>query len=108
MDESKLRAALSSNPSGVDAVFNTSSTGIMTQLKSALDSLSDGTNGAFATEKNMYDGEVKDLTTQISDMEDQMVQKEASLRKEYADLESLVSNYNAIGKQISSLSSRSS
>jgi flagellar hook-associated protein 2 len=108
LSESKLRSALASNPGGVDAMFNTSGTGIMSQIKTAITSLTDSSTGAFTVEKNMYAAETKNYAQQIADIEEGMVQKEAALRRQYAALETMVSQFNAIGKQLTALSSTSS
>ncbi|NTV53677.1 MAG: flagellar filament capping protein FliD, partial [Candidatus Firestonebacteria bacterium] len=103
LSESKLRSALAADPAAVDAMFNTPTNGIMSQIHTAINSLTDSSTGAFTVEKKMYAAEMKDITEQIANIEDSMVAKEAALRKQYALMESMVSEFNSLGKQLTAL-----
>jgi flagellar hook-associated protein 2 len=103
LNVSQLTTALTNNSAGVAALFNTSGTGIMSQIHNEITALSDSATGAFTTEQNMFNTENADLDQQVSDMENTMVQKEAAYRQEFADLEQLASSYTSIGNNISKL-----
>jgi flagellar hook-associated protein 2 len=108
LTESTLRSALTNNSAGVQAMFNTASTGVIAQMGTALNSLTDSTNGAFSIESNMYTAEASDYKDRIAEIEDTMVAKEAALRLQYANLESTVNNYNSIGTELTKFSSGTS
>ncbi len=107
VNESKLRAALTSNPTGVDAMFNTPGTGLMSKMKDQIYALNNFVNGAVTSEKKYYDNEINSMATQINDMEARMVKREETMRLQFASMESMISTLKSQGDRITQLMAKS-
>jgi flagellar hook-associated protein 2 len=107
LDETKLRAALSSNVSGVEDMFNTVGTGITGKMKDQLYSLTNFIDGEVTVEKKFYDSEISSTNTQILEMEERLVKREETMRLQFASMETLISQLKSQGDRITQLMGQS-
>lgn len=103
LDETKLRSALTGDTAGVEAIFNTATTGVMTSLKSRIDSLTDFVSGAFTLESKAFDTETTRINQMVDDMEIRFAAQEAAMRQQFANMETLVANLKAQGDRLSQI-----
>ena len=115
VDSAKLDAALTSNPSAVNALLNNESgvsgvalvnQGIATRLVNLMTSLT-GTGGLVASATTSITSQNKRLTSQISAMDRSLAQQQASLEASFIAMERAQSKYNSMSSQISSAFSTS-
>jgi len=115
VDSAKLDAALTSNPSAVNALLNNESgvsgvalvnQGIATRLVNLMTSLT-GTGGLVASATTSITSQNKRLATQISAMDRSLAQQQASLEASFIAMERAQSKYNSMSSQISSAFSTS-
>lgn len=108
LDETKLRAALASDPEGVDAVFNDATNGIITKLDQQIYALTNVVDGTLTLEENYYTSGIDDLNERIDEMETRLLKREETLQKQYAAMESLISELQSQGDQLTQMLGSSS
>jgi flagellar hook-associated protein 2 len=106
VDSAALASALSSNFSGVQSFFQTSSTGFSANLGTVLTNLA-GPGGELASDAQGYQSTATDLTQQISDLQAQLAVQTATLTATFAQvnstLEELPLLQSQLGQQLSSV-----
>jgi flagellar hook-associated protein 2 len=109
LDEKKLDALLSSNPSGVLAVFvkGTTTTGVASKLDTAIDSFVSSSGGTLITKKQSVDRSIAALDKRI-DTEDRRVSAyELRMRKQFANMEQSLAKLNqASSSMVSTLNTK--
>lgn len=112
--EDTLKSALSANPDKVAALFNKDSTdsnkmGIARRLKTALNEFtkSDGlltkrVGRSGVTSNNEMAKQISTINTQISGQEERLKSREEALLKQFASLETALSNYQSQSSAFSS------
>jgi flagellar hook-associated protein 2 len=84
VDDSALSAILQNNPSAVQSLFQGASmNGFAANLKSALNTYADPSEGAFTVDLNSLTQETTDLQNQINDYEDYLSIEQARLTAQY-------------------------
>jgi len=89
-DQSKLTAALQTNPTGVSALFN-STNGLTAQLNKFVTNVNDPTIGLVATETNSLNAQNSSLQDQINALETQVNNANTQMTNEYIAMESAIS-----------------
>ncbi|MEW6517302.1 MAG: flagellar filament capping protein FliD [candidate division FCPU426 bacterium] len=103
LDENDLREALLADPDGVAGVFNTTDTGIMTQLAAKLENMTDIVSGSFVLEDQALTEQMDVLNKQIQAMEERLVKRESIMRNQFTQMETAVARLNAMGSQLAGL-----
>ena len=99
-DQGALTAALTNNPSGVAAFFQTATTGFGSIMNKAItDTISQETN-----ETSSLTSEAKDLGDQITTMQNQLAAEQASLEAEFSAMETLQAQYQSEESALNGLS----
>jgi flagellar hook-associated protein 2 len=106
VDEDKLRSALSGNLADVKNLFNTSSTGIMSQLDNKVKAMTAPVYGTLASESGYYDSEISNLATQLTSMQDRLDQQQALYQTEFSAMETMVSQLQSQGSQLTQMTSQ--
>jgi flagellar hook-associated protein 2 len=86
-DTVALTSALTTNLSGVAALFSNPTNGLAAQINSMLNDTI-GTNGTLTTEQSTLTTETSDITTHISDIETQVQAYQSQLTNEFVAMES--------------------
>jgi len=105
LDETKLRAALTSDPDAVHEVFNSAS-GVMTRMEAKLKALSDPISGTLTLDAKAYDEEIKMLAGQIESMQARLDKEKERLTKQFALMESLVAQMQSQGDQLAKMTTQ--
>lgn len=103
IDTTKLKAALTSDAEGVAAIFNTSGGGIMAQMTQQIKSLNNIVDGSLTMENKNLDEGIDRLNERIATMEETLTAREAALRLQFANMETMISELKAAGEKITSL-----
>ncbi|HEY5931580.1 MAG TPA: flagellar filament capping protein FliD [Nitrospira sp.] len=92
VDDGQLSTVLSTNYSGVKALFSNqgAGTGLAQSLVSAVDALNDIAGGALTLRKNSVTSEISRLADDIARKEDAVSQYEERLRRQFAALDGLL------------------
>ncbi len=102
LDSGTFSAALQADPASVQRLFVTDSsngsTGIMGQLGSALDAITNPSSGALQAEVNGFQQRSTRLGTEISNGEQRSTQYQTQLQNEFSQMNTMLEQY----KQISS------
>ncbi len=98
-NNSKLNNALDNNFDDMVSLLagQGETEGVMKKFNSLLLNLTSGADGFYATQKNSYDSKMRSYDSKLDLMEVRMTKREASLRAQFAAMETLVSNLNAQG-----------
>jgi flagellar hook-associated protein 2 len=106
VDSGALAAALSSNFSGVQSLFQTASTGFSANLGTVLTNLA-GPGGELALDAQGYQSTASDLTQQLSDLQAALAVQTTNLTATFAQvnstLEELPLLQSQLGQQLSSV-----
>jgi flagellar hook-associated protein 2 len=96
IDDTKLDAVLASNPDGVRQLLGavTGTNGLAQKLDGILSPFTK-TDGTIESRIDEADGQSKRLTDQMSRFDDRLALQEARLRKQFATLESMLSQSQA-------------
>lgn len=108
LDTTKLEAALADDSEAVFDLFvgNLSldvPTGAFTALDDLLDSYLADNDGLFDQRLDGFDDRVSDIDEQMERMESRLEQKEQSLRMEFATLETVMSDLQSQGSQLTAM-----
>ena len=90
-DQTKLTNALQTNPSGVSALFNTPSTGLVAQLNAFVTKTDDATTGFVAAEKTSLTALNASLQSQIDALETKVNNTNTQMTNEYIAMETAIS-----------------
>jgi flagellar hook-associated protein 2 len=106
-DSSKLTAAITSNPSGVAALFTTLPGGLVSQIDNYVTNAT-GPSGVIAVETTNLNSEVASLTTQIDTLNTQLTAEQAQLTTEFTNMETAESKYQSEASTLNSILGTSS
>lgn len=106
LDENALRAALQDDPEQVEALFNDTSEGIMTQMDTHLSAMTDSVYGSFRLQEDSLADTNYDMNQRINDMEERLIQREERLKMEFANMEAAVAELNSMGSALTSMLSQ--
>ena len=94
IDSSTLTDKLTNDLDTVEALFTNSTDGIATELYDYLDDVTDSTSGTIATRIDGLEDLISDIDDDITDMEEHLSNMEERLRKQFAALESMLTEMN--------------
>lgn len=104
-DESAFTAAFAKDPAAVERLL----TGVATNVKTAADTASDKSTGTLTQKIQSSQSVSKDLADRISDWDDRLVMRRATLQKTYTAMEVALSSLSAqqswLDQQLKSLTS---
>jgi flagellar hook-associated protein 2 len=104
VDSATLSGAIQNNPGAVQAFFQgTSSNGFSNNLKSAVNTFADPTDGAFTVDMQSLTNENTDLQNQINDFQDYLTSEQTRLTAEYNQANILLLQMPTLQKQIDAL-----
>ena len=96
VDTSKLQAALTNNLSQVVALFNDPTTGLTNTVQTVLDTYNDSLNGVIINEQNSISKQITFNQNQITQMQARMTAEQTNLENEFAALDSVEGDNQAI------------
>ena len=115
IDDTTLTTALENHQGDVSKFFTqttSGSEGFAVQLDNILNSYLDSSDGILNAKQDGLQSSIKDIDNQISNINDRLVQKEDTLRKQFNTLETLLSDFQAtsgvLTQQLQSLSALNS
>jgi flagellar hook-associated protein 2 len=93
VDDAKLDSVLSTNYNAVKSLFinQTTIAGVAQRINVAIDAIDDIGTGSLAIRKNVLTKQLSNLTAEIGRKEDSLSAYEASLKRQYAALDGLLS-----------------
>jgi flagellar hook-associated protein 2 len=103
LDTTKLKAALTSDPAGVAAIFNSAGAGIAGKLTSEIKSMNDIVDGAITLEKKSLDQKITEGDARVTALEELLTQREQNLRLQFANMETMIAQLKAAGDKITAL-----
>ncbi|BCV25491.1 flagellar filament capping protein FliD [Gelria sp. Kuro-4] len=99
LDEAKLRDALTQDPGAVVSLFTSQTDGVATRLDGYLQRVtSSDTTGLITSRENSLDAQIKDLQDQIDRMDQRLALREDNLRRQFTQLEVILSQAQAQGE----------
>lgn len=107
LDEAKLTDRLNTNPNGVKAFFTTATTGFGAKLKSAIESLTDGSKGKITLETNSLGDSVDTYSRRITQLNAQLDIRRNRLLLQFANLETVLGRLQAQQSALSKIQSSS-
>ena len=108
LDSSALVEALQNNPTDLKELMvgnNGVLRNLLTQVSNAVDT-GDGTNGSqglFATQETSAQSQITRLNRSITSMEERLIRREESLRRQFQASENLISQFQAQGQALAGL-----
>jgi flagellar hook-associated protein 2 len=97
LDGTLLNKALANDPSSVDAIFSTASTGIADKVSALSNSFTDPLDGQLVQRTTSLTKNIKDLQAANVRLQTYVDNYKLQLQKQFATMESLISGYNSIG-----------
>ncbi len=97
IDSTVLNKALANDPASVDAIFSTASTGIAAKVSDLSRSFTDPIDGQLVQRQQSLSKTIKDLQTSNVRLQGYVDNYKLQLQRQFATMESLISNYNSIG-----------
>jgi flagellar hook-associated protein 2 len=94
IDSSTLTDKLTNDLETVETLFTNSTDGIASELYDYLDDVTDSTSGPIATRIDGLEDLISDIDDDITDMEEHLSIMEERLRKQFAALESMLTEMN--------------
>ncbi len=95
IDSSTLTDKLTNDLDTVETLFTNSTDGIATELYDYLNNVTDDTSGTIATRIDGLEDLISDIDDKITDMEEHLSNMEERLRKQFAALESMLTEMNS-------------
>lgn len=108
IDTALFNDAVAKDPTGVDAIFSTATTGISAQMAKLSTSYTDSVDGQLVQRQTSLKTTIKDLQKTNQRLQDHVTAYKAQLQAQFARMESLIANYNSIGSFLSSKEKASS
>jgi len=108
IDSALFNDAVAKDPTGVDAIFSTPTTGIATQMTAFSKSYTDSVDGQLVQRQTSLKTTIKDLQKTNQRLTDHVTAYKAQLQAQFARMESLIANYNSIGSYLSARDKSSS
>ncbi|HEX2658801.1 MAG TPA: flagellar filament capping protein FliD, partial [Polyangia bacterium] len=108
IDTALFNDAVAKDPTGVDAIFSTATTGISAQMAKLSTSYTDSIDGQLVQRQTSLKTTIKDLQKTNQRLQDHVTAYKAQLQAQFARMESLIANYNSIGSFLSSKEKASS
>jgi flagellar hook-associated protein 2 len=102
VDTTKLQAALTDEPSQVEALFNDPTSGLTTTVQTVLNSYNDSLNGVIVNEQNNIKTEVSYNQQQITRMQEQIANEQTVLEQEFAALDQIQASSQGLSGILSS------
>lgn len=97
VDETKLKNALLEDPSAVESLFD-SADGVAVRLESYLQKVTTSdTTGLITSREDSLEAQIKDLQDQIDRMNERLALREENLRRQFTQLEVMLSQAQAQG-----------
>ncbi len=103
IDTTTLNEKLTSDLETVETLFTNSTDGIAKELYDYLDGVTDQTTGSIAIRVDGLEDLVSDINDDISDMESRLIRLEERLRRQFAALESMLTEMNSQSSFLSRL-----
>jgi flagellar hook-associated protein 2 len=97
LDTATLNNALTNDPTSVDSIFATASTGIAARASALSTRFTDSFDGTLVARQTSLGNTIKDLKTSQQRLQDYVDNFKANLQKSFANMETLISGYKTIG-----------
>lgn len=104
INSAALQAALAADPSGVQDFLGNATTGMATQLATALQNFTAPYTGVIAQRSSNFDQQISDQQSQITALNAQIAAKTTLLQDEFANMETSLATIQAQGNMLSQLS----
>lgn len=103
IDTATLSSKLSTNISGVAAVFSDSTSGIAVGVYNYTANVTDSIDGAISIRVKGLNSTVNDISNKITELQDKLSRTEQDLRRQFAALETLLSGITSQGAYLTNL-----
>ena len=103
VDSSTLNDKLTNDLETVETLFTNSTNGIAYEIYDYLNDITDDTTGSIAVRVDGLEDLVSDINDDISDMEARLIRMEENLRRQFASLESMLTEMNSQSSFLSRL-----
>lgn len=103
LDSAKLSAAISADPAAVSQVFAKPDTGAMVALDKLVNQYTSTSDGLIGKRVSAIDDANRNITKQMSDLEDRVTKFEDRLRAQFTAMEQTMSRIQNQGSQITSI-----
>jgi len=101
LDSTTFNKVLAQDPDSLNAIFSTATTGMSAKLAALSDQYTNSFSGQLVQRTTSLQKTIKDIATQNQQLQDHVDNYKLQLQKEFANMESLISNYNSIGSFLS-------
>ncbi len=95
IDSATLEEKLTTDLSDVETLFDDQTSGIAYEMYSYIDDVTDSTSGSITIRVDGLENSVADISDEITEMQDRLTILEENLRRQFAALESLLTEFNA-------------
>jgi flagellar hook-associated protein 2 len=95
IDSATLENKLTTDLSDVETLFDDQTSGIAYEMYNYIDDVTDSTTGSISIRVDGLQDSVQDMSDEISEMEDRLTILEENLRRQFAALESLLTEFHA-------------
>lgn len=97
IDATKLQKAIAREPSSVNALFSTATTGVGDVVGALVDGYTNPVNGLITSRKSGLNDNIKQMDTQLDRMDARLATYKANLVRQFSAMESVVSGFKSIG-----------
>jgi flagellar hook-associated protein 2 len=102
IDASKLNAAIAREPSAVDALFTTASTGLGDVVDAVVEQYTKPSSGLLSARKDGLNRNIRRMDTSLEQMNARLDGYKANLIAQFSAMEKVVSGFKAIGNYLTS------
>lgn len=101
LDTTTFNKVLTRDPDAVNAIFNSASTGMSDKLTALSNQYTNSFSGQLVQRTTSLQKTIKDIATRNQQLQDHVDNYKLQLQRQFANMESLISNYNSIGSFLS-------
>ncbi|HVP63122.1 MAG TPA: flagellar filament capping protein FliD [Myxococcaceae bacterium] len=104
LDQSVLQSAVARDPGSVDSLFSTASTGLSALAQNLVTQYTDPVSGAFTNRTTALNGSIKQLDTDIANVQARVDQYKQTLVAQFTAMENVVSQLKSLGTLLNQIS----
>jgi flagellar hook-associated protein 2 len=105
LDTTTLNNAIAANPGAVNAIFSTATTGIAASVQSLVDGQTNATTGALVNEESSLNSSISDMSTEETDMQNNLNLEQATLTAQFTAMQQLVSSFTRANSYLTAVQS---
>jgi flagellar hook-associated protein 2 len=105
LNTATLNTAIATNPGAVNAIFSTATSGIAASVQALVDAQTNPTTGALVNEETSLNSSISDMSTEETDMQNNLNLEQATLTAQFTAMQQLVSSFTQANSYLTAVQS---